>query len=237
LRGLGANEESVYDILLAATEACTNVLTHGGRRVRDYAVVTSLGAVGCQVEVADDGVGLALREPGEPDPQQMPVAQLPESGRGLAVMRACVDNVTLDSRPGRGAVVPMRKRISWPSDDSSGPAATIWALHPTIGCRGDPLICTHESLRGVRSWGGSMSGTFSLVRCGHGTKAGGAVGKDEARAPLHGGTHEVVEAHQTGGRGPRCPSGSGRGERCSTARPLGHRLRPDGPGFRGPAVC
>ena len=58
LRGLGMDEESVYDILLAATEACTNVLTHGGRKVRDYAVVTSLGAVGCQVEVADDGVGL-----------------------------------------------------------------------------------------------------------------------------------------------------------------------------------
>jgi serine/threonine-protein kinase RsbW len=119
LRGLGVDDESVYDILLAATEACTNVLTHGGRRVRDYAVVTSLGAVGCQVEVADEGAGLGPREPGEPgepDPQQMPVAQLPESGRGLAVMRACVDNVTLDSRPGRGTVVTMRKRISWPDD-------------------------------------------------------------------------------------------------------------------------
>ena len=118
LRGLGVDEESVYDILLAATEACTNVLTHGGRKVRDYAVVTSLGAVGCQVEVADEGVGLGSRSPAErePDPRQTPVAQLPESGRGLAVMRACVDNVTLDSRPGRGTVVTMRKRIRWPDD-------------------------------------------------------------------------------------------------------------------------
>jgi serine/threonine-protein kinase RsbW len=123
LRRLGMDEESVYDILLAATEACTNVLTHGGRKVRGYAVVTSLGAVGCQVEVADDGVGLAASnlagrgtpEP-QPDPQRTPVAQLPESGRGLAVMRACVDNVTLDSRPGRGTVVTMRKRIRWPDD-------------------------------------------------------------------------------------------------------------------------
>ena len=119
LRGLGMDEESVYDILLAATEACTNVLTHGGRKVRSYAVVTSLGAVGCQVEVADDGAGLVpsnLARPGPPDPRRMPVAQLPESGRGLAVMRACVDNVTLDSRPGRGTVVTMRKRIRWPDD-------------------------------------------------------------------------------------------------------------------------
>ncbi len=61
LRRLGMDDESVYDILLAATEACTNVLTHGGRQVRGYVVVTRLGAVGCQVEVADDGVGLPPR--------------------------------------------------------------------------------------------------------------------------------------------------------------------------------
>ena len=121
LRGLGVDEESVYDLLLAATEACTNVLQHSGREVRGYAVVTSLGAVGCQVEVADEGVGAALHEAGPrelpaPAGPETPVAQLPESGRGLAVMRACVDNVTLDSRPGRGTVVTMRKHISWPED-------------------------------------------------------------------------------------------------------------------------
>ena len=44
------------------------------------------------------------------------MTQLPESGRGLAVMRACVDNVTLDSRPGHGTVVTMRKRIRWHED-------------------------------------------------------------------------------------------------------------------------
>jgi len=117
LRGLGVDEESVYDILLAATEACTNVLTHAGRHVRGYAVVTSLGAVGCQVEVADEGIGVAPA-PQEPAAQelQVPVAQLPESGRGLAIMRAFVDHVTLDSRPGHGTVVTMRKHITWSSD-------------------------------------------------------------------------------------------------------------------------
>ena len=120
LRRLGVDEESLSDILLAATEACTNVLTHGGRRIKDYAVVTSLGAVGCQVEVADDGVGMVTgdssRDTVDADPQQTPLAQLPESGRGLAVMRACVDTVTLDSRPGHGTVVTMRKHISWAED-------------------------------------------------------------------------------------------------------------------------
>jgi serine/threonine-protein kinase RsbW len=117
LRGLGVDEESVYDLLLAATEACTNVLQHGGREVRQYAVITSLGAVGCQVEVADEGAGAALRPARRRRPAaQTPVAQLPESGRGLAVMRACVDNVTLDTSPGRGTVVTLRKHIRWSQD-------------------------------------------------------------------------------------------------------------------------
>ena len=115
LRGLGVDEESVYDILLAATEACTNVLTHGGRQVRDYAVVTGLGAVGCQVEVRDDGVGLALpglsrrrrirsrrRSPSCPSP----AAAWPSCGPAWTTSPS-------DSRPGRGTVVTMRKRISW----------------------------------------------------------------------------------------------------------------------------
>ena len=119
LRGLGVDEESVYDLLLAATEACTNVLQHGGREVRQYTVVTSLGAVGCQVEVADEGVGTALRRTRwrrRPAEREIPVAQLPESGRGLAVMQACVDDVTLDSSPERGTVVTLRKQIRWSQD-------------------------------------------------------------------------------------------------------------------------
>ena len=84
--------------------------------------MTSLGAVGCQVEVADEGVGITnlaeRRASAVPErrPADIPLAQLPESGRGLAVMRACVDDVTLDSLPGRGTVVTLRKRVRWSED-------------------------------------------------------------------------------------------------------------------------
>ena len=89
-----------------------------------WRVLTRLGAVGCQVEVTDEGMGLpgtlapalAGPAPADPAPELIPVAQLPESGRGLAVMRACVDDVTLDSRPGHGTVVTMSKHINWSSD-------------------------------------------------------------------------------------------------------------------------
>ena len=88
-------------------------------------MVTSLGAVGCQVEVADEGTGLA-QAPGipagrgtpetQPDPQQIPIAQLPNQAAAWPSCGPAPDNVTLDSRPGRGTVVTMRKRIRWPDD-------------------------------------------------------------------------------------------------------------------------
>jgi len=165
LRNLGVVDESIEDILLAVTEACTNVLRHGGS-ARRYEVVTSVGASGCLVEVLDSGQGFGPRRPGatartenreptrpaerarsrrqkrSPDqeraarrraavaaagracssappsrrPDDQIIARLPESGRGLQIMRALVDDVTLESGVGRGTVVSMRKRVAWRQD-------------------------------------------------------------------------------------------------------------------------
>jgi anti-sigma regulatory factor (Ser/Thr protein kinase) len=175
MRTLGVDHDSVSDILLAATEACSNVLRHGGPRATGYGVVVTIGAARCEVEVevAEDWGGPAARSagnarwaarPGGSRPPWPPhrltgreggrrerhaahrppwrsgasaggpvtgrsemgrparapdagdIAQLSESGRGLDVMRACVDDVTLRNRPGQGTVVIMRKRIDWASD-------------------------------------------------------------------------------------------------------------------------
>ena len=34
----------------------------------------------------------------------------------MAIMRACVDDVTMRSRPGQGTVVSLQKRIEWRND-------------------------------------------------------------------------------------------------------------------------
>ncbi len=148
---LGVDEECIADLLLAVTEACTNVLRHSGPGFR-YEVTASVDAHSCVLEVLDSGRGfdpatlpghsLALRSvsrfrrrrapaewpfPGPPPArrtrlsrvrreEQRTLAQLPESGRGLAIMRACVDDVTLRSRPGHGTVVSLQKRIELRSD-------------------------------------------------------------------------------------------------------------------------
>jgi serine/threonine-protein kinase RsbW len=165
LSRLGVDEDCIGDLLLAVTEACTNVLQHGGPGHR-YEVVASIGDGRCMVDVLDSGRGfdpgrlaarrrpapLAARHPrfrrrplsqvaraGQPatvtlaapsaargarsrfsrarrDLDDEAIARLPESGRGLAIMRACVDSVTLSTGPGRGTVVSLQKRLEWRRD-------------------------------------------------------------------------------------------------------------------------
>ena len=154
LRRLGADEEGVSDLLLAVTEACTNVLKHGAPGPR-YEIVARIGQRGCLIQVLNDQRGLdsllvpAPRRPmwdavhapgrfrrraagaagrrtprpggrwrpaGRPLTEDQMIAMLPESGRGLAIMRACVDDVTLSSGPGLGTVVSLEKRMAWRDD-------------------------------------------------------------------------------------------------------------------------
>ena len=109
LRGLGVAEESVYDILLAATEACTNVVLHAGQSAPAYTVAATVDHAACRVEVTDAGQGCSRRWRG-----RLPRSRdLAESGRGFAIMSACVDEVTLRTAPGRGTRVVLDKRIAW----------------------------------------------------------------------------------------------------------------------------
>ena len=121
LRGIGVNEDSVTDILLAATEACTNVVLHAGQSAPAYTVAATVDSGACRVEVTDAGQGCSRlrhdrvrRVPCDrPTVDHGPANHngLAESGRGFAIMRECVDAVTLRSAPGRGTRVVLDKRI------------------------------------------------------------------------------------------------------------------------------
>jgi len=155
LRRLGADEDGVADLLLAVTEACTNVLKHGTPGPR-YEIVARIGQRGCLIQVLNDERGLdpllvpaprrpmwdavhaparlrrrvarpsrRLSRPGgrrrggdvhRPLTEDQVIAMLPESGRGLAIMRACVDDVRLSTDPSVGTVVSLEKRMAWRDD-------------------------------------------------------------------------------------------------------------------------
>lgn len=109
LRGIGVNEDSVADILLAATEACTNVVLHAGQSAPAYTVAATVKTAACRVEVIDVGQGYSRKRRGRGHRS----GDLAESGRGFAIMRASVDAVTLRSAPGHGTRVVLDKRIHW----------------------------------------------------------------------------------------------------------------------------
>jgi serine/threonine-protein kinase RsbW len=131
LLGFGADEECVADLLLAATEACTNVLKHDAR-CGEYEVSASVGKDDCLLEIANgqsaNGTKPGRRHNGHPlrggtrmwqrrssarAEADQDISQISESGRGLTIMRACVDDLTLRGTAARGTVVSMRKQLTW----------------------------------------------------------------------------------------------------------------------------
>lgn len=173
LRALGVSDDCIGDILVAASEACTNAIAHA-RASGDFELVACVESGHCLLKIADDGRhstgtngalrisgnnsdnGPAASACGSPctgsrsgpsapagqgssasrsaarwhcagqtghtghagqaaaaDDTEVDVSTLGESGRGIGIMRALVDDVTFDTRPGQGTVVHLQKRLTW----------------------------------------------------------------------------------------------------------------------------
>ncbi len=109
LRAFGVDDSDVDDVMLAITEACANVIDHAGA-TDTYDVKIELSADRCAITVVDQGGGF--------DASQVPtdVPKDAEMGRGLALMRALVDNVAFRNEPQAGAVVHMVKNLNYLAD-------------------------------------------------------------------------------------------------------------------------
>ena len=109
LRAFGVDDNDVDDVMLAITEACANVIDHAGA-TDTYDVKIELSADRCAITVVDQGGGFdAAKVPTE-------VPKDAEMGRGLALMRALVDNVAFRNEPQAGAVVHMVKNLNYLAD-------------------------------------------------------------------------------------------------------------------------
>ena len=104
---LGVDPEVTADIELALTEACTNVLDHSADG-DDYEVSAGIDGDRCVIEVVDRGGGFDGSLHGLAEAQAHA-----EDGRGIHLMRALVDTVTFTSRPSRGTVVHLEKKLEW----------------------------------------------------------------------------------------------------------------------------
>ncbi|MEU3018031.1 MULTISPECIES: ATP-binding protein [unclassified Nocardiopsis] len=111
LRRSGLCAECVDDLLLAASEACSNAVEHG-ETSPDYEVGVDLASHWCELRVsqtgrAPDTEALVRRFTSEHTP--LP-GLTSESGRGISLMRYLMDEVGLDIEP--HTTVTLRKRVT-----------------------------------------------------------------------------------------------------------------------------
>lgn len=106
----GLQEEGRYELGMAVREIMTNAVVHGNRYSLNKKVhlVVSREENAVLVKIGDEGDGYT------PDCQPDPLAEenlLNQSGRGMMIVRAFVDEVSVTSEPRRGTEVTLRKYL------------------------------------------------------------------------------------------------------------------------------
>lgn len=96
LRAIGVAPHCIDNVVLAQTEACTNVVEHAGPG-EEYEVQVEIDEARCVVRVRDAGQGMDWRALGRSSP-----GELSERGRGIELMRAISDSVHFVSGPESG---------------------------------------------------------------------------------------------------------------------------------------
>lgn len=104
--------EEISDIKTAVSEAVTNAIIHGYNGGEGkIMLICSLDENELDVEISDEGVGIQDIEKAM-EPMFTSKPELERSGMGFAFMSAFMDKVTVDSTPGKGTIVRMKKKIA-----------------------------------------------------------------------------------------------------------------------------
>ncbi len=114
LRAAGVTEEVTYDIELALSEACTNVLEHAGEGDA-YEVAVAVRPDRCELRITDTGRGfdhVSVRD--------RRAGLDAERGRGMALMQAVMDRVDFLSEPESGTLVALTKYLRFDDGSSRG---------------------------------------------------------------------------------------------------------------------
>ena len=112
----GVTQECIEDIRLALSEACTNVIDHAAAD-DEYEVRFQVDERRCAISVRNTGgcFDAATLANAMPDASSA-------RGRGVAIMRALMDQVDFNSEPERGTIVKLVKTLTVPAE---GPWARL----------------------------------------------------------------------------------------------------------------
>lgn len=103
--GKGLPQEELADFLTAFGEALANAVEHS-QATEPLEVSVWIAGRTLYARVFDRGIGFV-----PPPAARAGEDPLAERGRGLPIMRRCVDVFTLRSAPGRGTVVTLGRRV------------------------------------------------------------------------------------------------------------------------------
>lgn len=103
--------EEVSDVKTAVSEAVTNAIIHGYEgHVNKIQIFAGIEGKTLHLEISDRGVGIPdVKKAMEPLFTTRP--ELERSGMGFAFMEAFMDEVAVESEPGKGTTVRMKKII------------------------------------------------------------------------------------------------------------------------------
>ena len=101
----------IADVKTAVSEAVTNAIVHGYEGTRGIVTMRAMtDGAALSIEVLDRGKGIAnVQQAMEPFFTTHPEQE--RSGMGFAVMQTFMDEVEVQSLPGSGTIVRLRKRI------------------------------------------------------------------------------------------------------------------------------
>jgi len=103
--------ESLTELKTAVSEAVTNAIIHGyGHRYGEVRIECALHDMTVDIVIEDDGVGIDdIEEARQPMYTSRP--ELERSGMGLTIMESFVDEMNVESSPGQGTRVFLRKNF------------------------------------------------------------------------------------------------------------------------------
>ena len=103
--------EEVSDVKTAVSEAVTNAIIHGyENHVNKVQIYAGIEGRTLHLEISDRGVGIPdVKKAMEPLYTTRP--ELERSGMGFSCMEAFMDEVQVESEPGKGTIVRMKKII------------------------------------------------------------------------------------------------------------------------------
>ncbi|MGH2752042.1 MAG: ATP-binding protein [Actinomycetota bacterium] len=111
---LGIDEDCINDVGVAVTEACTNVLKHAREDDDEYEVEVSFNRETAAIRIKDTGRGFDHEslEDAQRGVHELAPDLTRESGRGIMLMRALVDDLEFTSEPEAGTIVHLTKSIT-----------------------------------------------------------------------------------------------------------------------------